>query len=83
MTEDQLPSWSARSNLVDNHFIMWTPPLLYVYLEIYIIKSPFGVDGAGRAKEEVLVHRTAQREEKRKEERETAAVTQIKYWLTE
>ena len=44
------------------------------FLKKYVIKSQIEADGAESAWEEVLFHRTARREEKRKEEGETAAV---------
>ena len=77
MTENQILSWPARSNLVDNHFAIWSRScyLSTFFLEKYvIIKSQIEADGAERAWEEVLFHRMARREEKRKEEGETAAV---------
>ena len=75
MTENQLLSWSAWSNLVDNHFVLWRRScyLSTLFLEKYvIIKSQ--IERAEKAREEVLFHCTARREEKRKEEGETAAV---------
>ena len=67
----------GRSNIIDNHFVTWTSPFLLATLSLekyFIIKSPFRADGADRAREEVLFHCMARREEKRKEEGETVAV---------
>ena len=78
MTVNRLLSWSARSNLVNSHFAYehCSCYLSTLILEKYvIIKSQIErADGVERAREEVLFHRTARREEKRKEEGETAAV---------